>query len=302
MSLFVLLLVPIIGESTVTGERVVEVEISKPCTRHCYNAYRPCLKQCREDEKGSNETRCYKDCDATVESCYSECPDEEKNARCYWEGEKKFLKEGGTFIKDNCTECTCLDQKVFCGTKICILNCMTSKREGNLVCKNEAEPVCREKCVPFQELKCLNFVYKLRDCCPTCPDKARCLWKKDDRMYVDGERFKEDDCTECTCVNEKIECQTEICEAPAQLNCSNPITREGQCCPVCEDECKKPNCSRIITKAGECCPTCPDEDANADAYANTQLASTATKRHWVAPSSLLLTWAHLLVRQLSRLY
>ena len=55
-------------------------------------------------------------------------------------------------------------------------------------------------------------------------------------MYEEGEKFKKDDCTECTCVNEKIECQTETCKEPAQLKCLNPITKAGECCPVCEDE------------------------------------------------------------------
>jgi len=169
----------------------------------------------------------------------------------------------------------------------------------------------------------LNAIIKLGECCPSCPDKAKCLWKKDDRMYEEGEKFKEDDCTECTCSNEKIECKTETCKEPAQLSCSNPITRAGECCPACEDEakseiscqteqCKKPNCLNPITKAGECCPTCPDQDANstekpqeikdANANNNTQLASTATKGHEVASSFLLMTWAHSLARQLSWLY
>jgi len=295
-----------------------------PCTRRCYNDYEKCLEQCVKKEP--DIARCYKDCDPKLESCYAECPDEEKNTQCYLEGEKKFLKQEEFFKKDDCTRCYCLDKKVYCETKTCKVNCTLNKSRGHWeppICEYEARIEC-PRCEKWpQDLKCLNSIIKLGECCWTCPDKAKCLWKQSDRMYEEGEKFKKDDCTECTCVNEKIECQTETCKEPAQLNCLNPITKAGECCPVCEDEekskvscqkdqCKEPNCLNPITQAGQCCPTCPDKDANptekpleikdTNANNNTQLASTATKGHGVASSFLLMTWAHLLVRLLSWLH
>ncbi|XP_059141488.1 protein kinase C-binding protein NELL1-like [Physella acuta] len=50
----------------------------------------------------------------------------------------------------------------------------------------------------------------------------------------DGETWKKDTCNRCMCKNGTVECVHEECP---KLDCTNPITVDGECCPVCPTTC-----------------------------------------------------------------
>ena len=57
-----------------------------------------------------------------------------------------------------------------------------------------------------------------------------------------------------------VDCRLVLC---AELNCSNPVTPEGQCCPICPPNCDLVQCGVVDCKnsyvpPGQCCHICPD--------------------------------------------
>lgn len=58
-----------------------------------------------------------------------------------------------------------------------------------------------------------------------------------------------------------IDCSLVLCLAP---DCPNPVTPEGQCCPICPPpncdlvKCRSVKCTNSYIPPGQCCPICPD--------------------------------------------
>ncbi|GFO17120.1 LOW QUALITY PROTEIN: cysteine-rich motor neuron 1 protein, partial [Plakobranchus ocellatus] len=88
---------------------------------------------------------------------------------------------------------------------------------------------------------CSNPVFRIGDCCPTCPGLTVVSTKGDQelcqsyqgRYYVEGETWNLDDCTQCVCHGGAILCQTPTCPP---VICHHPIRPEGSCCAKCRDE------------------------------------------------------------------
>lgn len=52
------------------------------------------------------------------------------------------------------------------------------------------------------------------------------------QIQAHGDRWREDDCTFCQCINGDPHCVATACGQ----SCLNPVKVPGECCPVCEGE------------------------------------------------------------------
>ena len=52
------------------------------------------------------------------------------------------------------------------------------------------------------------------------------------QIQAHGDRWREDDCTFCQCINGNPHCVATACGQ----SCLNPVKVPGECCPVCEGE------------------------------------------------------------------
>ncbi|KAF4101146.1 hypothetical protein G5714_017578 [Onychostoma macrolepis] len=156
-------------------------------------------------------------------------------------------------------------------------------RCGRCVCRN-GQVTCNRR--PCPNPGCSNPITRPGQCCPVCDV---CMY--DGREYQNGQEFPDpaDRCSRCMCRNGQVTCSRSPCPNPG---CSNPITRPGQCCPVCDvciydgreyqngqefpdpadrcsrcmcrngqvtcsrSPCPNPGCSNPITRPGQCCPVC----------------------------------------------
>lgn len=53
--------------------------------------------------------------------------------------------------------------------------------------------------------------------------------------YLNGAQWNEGDCTNCTCLNGNIKCQSSWCKA---VTCPTSVKRPGECCDICEGFCE----------------------------------------------------------------
>ncbi|XP_017122228.1 uncharacterized protein LOC108142718 [Drosophila elegans] len=105
-------------------------------------------------------------------------------------------------------------------------------------CRDE-EPVCNGSKLRFYKNKCTlcdpcePHAVQCKEICQLEEPLANCL--TDDEEYKqEGEIWTENNgCTTCTCLGEKTSCETYQCN---QVECSNPISIEGECCLICPDE------------------------------------------------------------------
>ena len=58
----------------------------------------------------------------------------------------------------------------------------------------------------------------------------------DGTFYANGESWNPDDCTFCACEGGDIMCAVVDCAMP---DCDNPVIVEGECCPICPDDCEE---------------------------------------------------------------
>ncbi|XP_074065793.1 cysteine-rich motor neuron 1 protein isoform X4 [Macrotis lagotis] len=114
--------------------------------------------------------------------------------------------DGEMFRRDNCQFCRCQG-----GVSICF-----SAQCGELNCDRYYEPE--------------------GECCPVCEDPvypfnnpAGCFASGQIRAH--GDRWREDDCTFCQCINGEPHCVATACGQ----SCMNPVKVPGECCPVCEE-------------------------------------------------------------------
>ncbi|XP_078589548.1 cysteine-rich motor neuron 1 protein-like isoform X1 [Branchiostoma floridae x Branchiostoma japonicum] len=90
---------------------------------------------------------------------------------------------------------------------------------------------------------CKQPIIRAGQCCPTCPDDVDNASKPaanptvchspGGEYFVEGETWQLDQCTQCTCHNGQVLCDTEACPP---LLCQNPIRTDGSCCAVCPDD------------------------------------------------------------------
>ncbi|XP_058539008.1 cysteine-rich motor neuron 1 protein isoform X5 [Neofelis nebulosa] len=114
--------------------------------------------------------------------------------------------DGDMFRMDNCRFCRCQGGVSICFTAQCgELNC-----ERYYVPEGECCPVCEDPVYPFN-------------------NPAGCYASGQIRAH--GDRWREDDCTFCQCINGEPHCVATACGQ----SCMNPVKVPGECCPVCEE-------------------------------------------------------------------
>ena len=116
-----------------------------------------------------------------------------------------FYANGETWNLDACTFCSC--------------------EGGNIIC---ASASCMEP-------DCDNPIYIEGECCPICPEEEGCF-DAAGMFYENGASWSPDDCTFCSCEGGDIMCAVVDCAMP---DCDNPIYVEGECCPICPDDCEE---------------------------------------------------------------
>ncbi|XP_075718930.1 cysteine-rich motor neuron 1 protein [Rhinoderma darwinii] len=86
------------------------------------------------------------------------------------------------------------------------------------------------------ELHCDRYYVPEAECCPVCEDPvypvhdpAGCYANGQIRSH--GDRWREDDCTFCQCINGEPHCVATACGQ----SCLKPVKVPGECCPVCEE-------------------------------------------------------------------
>lgn len=128
------------------------------------------------------------------------------SSRCVYNGQE--FSEGEVYRMDPCWVCQCRGGISFCSKAECA------------------------------QLDCDNFYVPEGECCPVCKDvellsaestKASCWVNQGLRAHE--ERWKEDDCTFCQCVDGEPHCTAMACK----LSCQNPVKIPGECCPFCEE-------------------------------------------------------------------
>ncbi|XP_023393565.1 cysteine-rich motor neuron 1 protein isoform X3 [Pteropus vampyrus] len=132
-----------------------------------------------------------------------ECVNETKPA-CVFNNVE--YNDGDMFRMDNCRFCRCQGGVSICFTAQCgELNC-----ERYYVPEGECCPVCEDPVYPFN-------------------NPAGCYANGQIRAH--GDRWREDDCTFCQCINGEPHCVATACGQ----SCMNPVKVPGECCPVCEE-------------------------------------------------------------------
>ncbi|KAL8583263.1 hypothetical protein ACOMHN_043098 [Nucella lapillus] len=66
-------------------------------------------------------------------------------------------------------------------------------------------------------------------CCPVCQE---CFYRGE--VYRDGDQFKPDACTTCSCERGSVRCASQDCPP---VRCDNPLTPPLACCPACNLDC-----------------------------------------------------------------
>ncbi|KAH0622558.1 hypothetical protein JD844_024962 [Phrynosoma platyrhinos] len=86
------------------------------------------------------------------------------------------------------------------------------------------------------ELHCDRYYVPEGECCPVCEDSispvsnpAGCY--ANSQIQAHGDRWREDDCTFCQCINGESHCVATACGQ----SCLNPVKVPGECCPMCEE-------------------------------------------------------------------
>ncbi|XP_022082453.1 zonadhesin-like [Acanthaster planci] len=238
------------------------------------------------------------------------------------------INHGETLKLDDCNTCTCTDGRFDCTEKVCpALDCDKSvKRDGECCAKcpittglgectldgvvyrntetfedpadkclrcqcNMGEVMCGQPGAPCPPTDCPMPIVLEGDCCPTCREGV-CDYQN--KLYMDGERWKPTDCEQCQCDNGIVACSVSDC--PLEPCSTERVKIPGRCCPECPDDfrtcmdkvgmyshgdrwikaddicvecvcddsaiccehirCPTPECENPIDVPGQCCPTC----------------------------------------------
>ncbi|XP_041113770.1 kielin/chordin-like protein isoform X2 [Polyodon spathula] len=216
-----------------------------------------------------------------LETC--EC----RRLTCSWEGRE--YEEGSRWDKDRCTVCLCVKGEVRCSVGG---ECAGCSYKGNIY--NNEESFNYDECttcvclsgdvtctaVQCNRVTCSNPVKRSGECCPVCLEDCVDGWRN-------GESWKPDPCSNCTCENGRVQCIDQECPP---TNCQHPIIPRDTCCPECagcvyngkrlrngqsfqSDRCTKCTCRNGNVQClsvrcpdlpcldqdvppGECCPVC----------------------------------------------
>ncbi|XP_039209255.1 cysteine-rich motor neuron 1 protein isoform X1 [Crotalus tigris] len=97
---------------------------------------------------------------------------------------------------------------------------------------------------------CGNPTIHSGQCCPSCPDESiaqkpeisgpTICYVPGGEYFMEGDTWNIDSCTQCTCHNARVLCETEVCPP---LLCRNPTRTQDSCCPQCPDEPIQPSLS-----------------------------------------------------------
>ncbi|XP_005212634.2 cysteine-rich motor neuron 1 protein isoform X1 [Bos indicus] len=114
--------------------------------------------------------------------------------------------DGDMFRMDNCRFCRCQGGVSICFTAQC------------------------------GELSCERYYMPEGECCPVCEDPVYPLNNPagcyaNGQIHAHGDRWREDDCTFCQCINGEPHCVATACGQ----SCMSPVKVPGECCPVCEE-------------------------------------------------------------------
>ncbi len=174
---------------------------SSPCIFcSCANGTVDCVEHtCPEPE--CNEPMVITDPETNEEQCCPVCPGVVPGPVCKQNDKTYSNKE--EWRVDDCTTCTCNDSIVKCSSESCpVAECT----EGKAV-KQEGK------------------------CCKVCPEDAKpCVVNNKTQDHLT--RWADGDCRTCFCDNGRTSCDVQDCPV---LECENPITQEGKCCPQCPD-------------------------------------------------------------------
>ncbi|XP_038068738.1 zonadhesin-like isoform X3 [Patiria miniata] len=183
----------------------------------------------------------------------------------------RLYKHGSRWEVDKCTECECHNSEVICAVMDCsIPNCpgRVIYDDPTVCCPycNETglvEGFCDHRGVEYLEgqvwnpepclscnctggsvdctpivcgIFCTEYVQVPGECCPVCaegPDVVPKTCTQDGTVYTEGETFKPDPCTSCSCQNELVQCKDVLC---VQVNCSVPLVSvPEECCSICPE-------------------------------------------------------------------
>ncbi|KAK2879228.1 hypothetical protein Q8A67_020019 [Cirrhinus molitorella] len=171
------------------------------CDKHCSDGY-------RKSRKGCSVCEC-KDADRRVSSTSASVT--VSSSFCLTAGGRRF--EEGEGWHDGCRDCYC-----HAGREMCVL----------ITCP-----------IPT----CTHPVLRPDQCCPTCEEESGsgqleavdlvvCRSPAGD-LYVEGETWRLDDCTRCTCRLGRVLCDSEACPP---LLCHTPLRNKDNCCYSCPEE------------------------------------------------------------------
>lgn len=85
--------------------------------------------------------------------------------------------------------------------------------------------------------KCKDLLMDINQCCPKCRDAevvkstSKCFDTVTQNYYREAELWQRDECTSCTCGNDRKPVCTHTACPP--VFCELPMKIEGRCCPVC---------------------------------------------------------------------
>ncbi|CAD5111438.1 DgyrCDS746 [Dimorphilus gyrociliatus] len=143
-----------------------------------------------------------------ADKCCPQCPDKpllntNKTATC---ATLRKDNDSSTWSLDECTICTCREGYAWCHVK---------------------------ECPP---LTCTHPTRKEGECCLQCSNsqstvKGPSLDGHDCGLsHKDGDSWRENACTSCSCVDGRIICYVHVCP---ELQCEEALLLEGRCCPFC---------------------------------------------------------------------
>ncbi|XP_041854067.1 kielin/chordin-like protein isoform X3 [Melanotaenia boesemani] len=157
----------------------------------------PCLQcRCKAGNVICHEEKCPPvQCSNPIKDPHLCCP---VCKACVLEGVE--YEEGSNWHPEGpCTSCTCVQGETFCSHMQC------------------------------PSTNCLHPTKIADSCCEVCES---CTYSH--RIYSNGQRFTTPDqpCHTCTCLHGTVGCERRPCPP---LNCTNPYTPPGECCPKCRD-------------------------------------------------------------------
>ncbi|XP_043088267.1 cysteine-rich motor neuron 1 protein-like isoform X2 [Puntigrus tetrazona] len=171
------------------------------CDKLCSHGY-------KKSRKGCGVCEC-KDADRRVSSTSASVT--VSSGSCLTASGRRFLEGDGWH--DGCRDCFC-----HAGREMCVL----------ITCP-----------VP----SCVQPVLRADQCCPSCDDEAGSGQPEGPdlvvcrapagELYVEGETWRLDECTSCTCRQGRVLCESESCPP---LLCHTPVRSRDSCCYTCSEE------------------------------------------------------------------